>query len=366
MLIENHNYYKSIAIFDCMLEFLRPKKTLHVSKSPYSFQKDRQTGEQELFELVNTAKHEGSWVYILGVDTWLNLTKDYNEKITRDSVKFEVVSRALPKSFFDGGLVFYHIHPKAAFDISLKKMKKMKMADGTFPGGITIIGGMLGIPEYVAYGHLLSTFHLPSVADIETAANLAEKHGPGLHFITISNTGASITKIRNPPDGESKKLSIDEITSRYKSIEYDFQFNPRPEMTAFKPYYGLINKGAKGYIQVADLTSITSTFMRPDDHTFMRWLSTNRPIMEQYNETGIKQIFQMFQHTPDYEERINEISKKNENAKELEKISTRIHNDCSKALEKFVGLESADAYAKFQIRCMRDFYSCIDAYYAKL
>src|SRR6266545_3202183 len=91
------------------------RTNLRVSKSPYVLRKDRPTGERELFDLTYNAKHEGSWVHIMGADTWINLATDYRRTIADNAVRYQVTSRPLANTILDANLVFYHTHPQKAF-----------------------------------------------------------------------------------------------------------------------------------------------------------------------------------------------------------------------------------------------------------
>lgn len=348
-----------MGIFDS----LRSKK-LRVSKRAYALQKDRPTGERELFELACKSKQEVSWAHIMGIDTWLNLTQDYQKTMADNAVKYQVTSRPLANSMFDANIVFYHTHPNKAFTSALKMMTKRPRFDfSADPMSFLSI-------EQKAYGYLLSTFHLPSVQDIETAAYLEEKHGPGIFHIIVSKVGATITRIKNPPDKDSDKISVDELVSRFASAHNSIpEFNPNTKGAFMNPHYGVINELCDGRIKVVDLTSVASLKFSPEDHTLMRWLSCDAPVKEQFRSSGVMHIMQVVDSNTErwnaLEKRVDRLTEIGDNGAELEKLSKGVHQDVAKVLTEFVGQESASVYADYSIRAMRDFYTCIDDQYLK-
>lgn len=344
-----------------MFGLFRSNDRLRISTGHHVLQKDRPTGEKEIFELAHSAKHEGSWAHVSGADVWINLTQNYRKEISDTAVKYQVTSRPLANSIFDAGLIFYHTHPKSAFDAAFKMMTRARSFNLHSPLNNDLI-------EQRAYGHLLSTFHLPSVQDIEAAAYLEEKHGPGTFHVIISNVGATITRIRNPPDGEGDKTSVDEIVSNYRIAHGSIpSFDGNRRGSLMQPHYGQINERCKGRVTVVDLTSAASTTFHPEHHLLMRWLSSNVPLRKRLDGTSVTLLLQMFgednRRFSEFEQKVKNLTEKGDNASELKRLSESLHEDVAELLIRFVGAESAAVYAEYTVRALRDFYACVERRY---
>lgn len=343
---------------------------LLATTKPCVIQKDTASGEKELFELAYNAKQEVSWAHVRGAHTWINLTSDYRRTISKTAMEYQVSSRQLANTIFDAFLTFYHTHPKKAFDDAYKLITGQRWYDRFVKN---IEKELLHMHER-ACGHLLGTFHLPSVADIEAAAYLEERHGPGTVHVIISNVGATVTWIRNPPPGKSDKASIDELIHMYKRAHqsipqfqqgnvatYDILSLP-PVAVLMAPQYGVINDQCDGRIMVADLTSIASIKMRPMDYLLMRWLSAETDVQEQFLKSRVRQVMRIVgtvENGTELETKVKELSAKRNNALELDRLSAMVHSDVADILAKVVGRESCIVYADYTMKALGGYYDCV-------
>jgi hypothetical protein len=89
------------------------RRKLHLSNSPYMIKKDKEQGEKELTDLVNSANREGAWVYSHDDSYWYNIGySTFRTKQTEErGSSLGVMTYSMDFSQLGNQVTHYHIHP---------------------------------------------------------------------------------------------------------------------------------------------------------------------------------------------------------------------------------------------------------------
>jgi len=100
------------------------KKKLHTSNFPYVFKKDREQGEKELSDLVETSNKECVWLYSADDSLWYSIGFETIKKEKEGTIRLGVVTYDVDMSKIGKNVSHYHIHPKYAENESYKMTMK--------------------------------------------------------------------------------------------------------------------------------------------------------------------------------------------------------------------------------------------------
>ncbi len=90
------------------------KRNLFLSTTPYLMERDRDSGEQDLARLVDSAHVEGCWLFTPENNHWYNIGyKTVSETGTDGYISIGVVTYNADLTQFGSTLTHYHIHPRS-------------------------------------------------------------------------------------------------------------------------------------------------------------------------------------------------------------------------------------------------------------